>query len=101
MNGQRMLSEPEAWRDVARMIAENCGAGVVGLATGSVALFCADRISRAQWDCMYARSSGFLGNEVFSEDWRGECVLAALWLALEAEDEVASTRLAAEIQEGR
>ena len=100
MTGQRMLTEPEAWREVARLV-ESGDPGIIGLATASGRLHRAGRTTRDMYERMDKRRIGFLRTDgFFGDDVIGECVLTALFLALEAEDD-ASTRLAAEIQEGR
>ena len=98
---RRMLSEAEAWREIARQIAEGCGyfmcCGVDDLRLGG-------RVTEAMGRAMLKRVDVHLhGHMVFQRaaaedagedaddftyDELVDCrVLAALWLALEAEDD--------------
>ena len=114
MTGQRMLTEPEAWREIARRIVEGdwCRHGLCaeieellinGALASGVFLDMRRRIRGAadlspnRW-----RANDGCAWFAFPMGAQPEArAMAALFFALEAEDEVASTRLAAEIQEGR
>lgn len=85
----RYLTEPEAWREIARRIAEETWKRR-GLCDEAGALYLQWRIGREMMLAMYARLEVYLGKAI----WAYPCgtqpearILAALWLALEAEEE--------------
>ena len=91
----RTLTEPEAWREIARRIAEGEWRKM-GLCYEVVALrIVGGRISEKQCNRMGCRIEQHIAvHEAYATDWAYKPgaepearILAALWLALEAEEE--------------
>ena len=111
MNGQRLLTEPEAWREIAKRMDRRRWWGT-GLCREVNLIVNEGRVDITTGWAMNSRVSAHLRlgpacagyayplHEEMGEG-RQARILAALFFALEAEDDAASTRLAAEIQEGR
>lgn len=82
------LTEPEAWREIARRIAEGEWGGI-GLCSEVVALNWDLRICPSTAVAMRSRIRSHLNTELWAYPLRTAAnagILAALWLALEAED---------------
>lgn len=83
------LTEPEAWREIARRIAEGQWEGF-GLCHEDSMLRWEERISASTHIAMRARTRFYLNDNLWAYPPRTEPearILAALWLALEAEED--------------
>lgn len=83
------LTEPEAWREIARRIAEDQWDGF-GLCHEDSMLRWEGRISASTQVAMRTRTKSYLDKETWAYPNGAEPearILAALWLALEAEEE--------------
>lgn len=95
-----MMTKPEAWREVARIWAEREEGWRLGLCSCVRLLYYRDKIGVQTYCHMRERIDSHLGNRIWAYNWRSNesndhyadrhreaRTLAALWLALEAEED--------------
>jgi hypothetical protein len=87
------MTEAEAWREIARRIVEGEWKGF-GLCNEVIRLYDEDRTERAELHAMYKRVRQHVAVSPDGPDWAYPAstepearALAALWLALEAEED--------------